>query len=89
METKFTKGKWVPSSKDVSCKSNVICEYPSFGESETNIWYHNAKLIASAPCLLDALEYGKQISEKLHFPTEEELKQFVNMATEAIKKATE
>lgn len=93
METKFTKGEWKVSSKGeyleiIADGTEFICdlgeECVAFEEE-----YANAKLIAAAPNLLEALLYGHEISSKIQYPTNEELKMFTRMAALAIKKATE
>ena len=96
METKFTKGEWKVSTigynngvghvvADIEDYEHEICTLYRGGEENIA----NAKLIAAAPELLQALLYGHEISSNIQYPTNEELKMFTRMAALAIKKATE
>ena len=93
METKFTKGEWKVGDgiTSIECENDFIATCHHIAEQ----WITeeqaiaNAKLIAAAPGLLEALLYGHEISSKIQYPTNKELKMFTRMAALAIKKATE
>ena len=99
METKFTKGKWELGRDFVYTKlSEVICDINPIGVSKKVFTrskeeaISNAKLIASAPELLDRLN-SLVLSVKAHpdyqFGEEgDEWHDIVSLAEEAIKKAT-
>ena len=86
LEFKGTKGVWeydndCVSSSDISITSNIVCESPmSYIGSMAN-WEANAKLIAAAPELLEALQEVIKISDRNHIAWDK--------AKEAIKKAIE
>jgi hypothetical protein len=62
MEFKGTKGEWVvcDSAMTVSTtadiEGNIICDAPTAWDESMENWESNAKLIAAAPDLLEALQ---------------------------------
>lgn len=98
MEKKFSKGKWVIDSDFITVEvdgiDDVICDFDPEGvwptvyqrsEEEKDA---NAKLIAAAPDLLEALESFVYEIEKTR-SDDNFLEESYHLAKEAIKKATE
>jgi len=97
METKHTKGKWMliyktPSTIQIKAHIGFICELPPV-KTEADLFeaQANAKLIAAAPELLEALIEAKQ---RLYGGfTRDDLttsgKELFDKLTNVIKKATE
>lgn len=93
METKHTKGEWTPIILDLAdCKdvvigleesNKVLCRVHLYSSKITEEDLANAKLIASAPDLLEALEvcYASLCTYGRHPLIEKQV-------NEAIKKAT-
>lgn len=96
METKHTKGEWVveksgamPKQRIRSDKMQIICDCFSFSEGiKDEEAEANAKLIAAAPELLEAL-IKLLSSEYPNYKTIDDSKHPANLALIAIKKATE
>lgn len=100
METKFTKAKWIIKNEHaiydswsntwfcvlINNKGEFVQKVNGITKEEAEA---NAKLIAAVPNLLEVLLYGHEISSKIQYPTNEELRMFTRMAALAIKKATE
>lgn len=57
-----------------------------FGNEEQD--FANAQLIATAPKLLEALQQAIEMCDKIQFPTEQELKDFVKLWKQVINQAT-
>ena len=105
METKFTKGKWImvktakyfePKSSTVEIHSdnNIgwICKIQNNGVIEREEGNANAKLIAAAPEMFEAIvELQKKISlvSTGYPPVDKELDEWRSKVNLLIKKATE
>ena len=92
MENEFTKGEWRVSLSNTSYADIVVdgfdictCWSGYVGEDETKA---NAKLIAAAPDLIEALNDLVLASEKTLQLNEGNLGVLINNAIKAIKKAT-
>jgi hypothetical protein len=104
MEFKGTKGEWeidtngepflycdeyhgsfkIKSNKSVACEVYAYSFFNlTFEEAKAN-----AQLIATAPKLLEALQQAIEMCDKIQFPTEQELKDFVKLGKQVIKQAT-
>lgn len=92
-EFKGTRGKWdLIGTNDIKVDGVLIaCALGSYvrGEYEhTDECKANAKLIASAPEMLEMLEETFNLMDKLQMPTEFEIAQLRNKLFKLIKKAT-
>lgn len=101
MEKKFTKGEWAVhhdgvylDQKNVNYDdrnvADIICHPPDKRMSNASYkkWKYNAKLIAAAPEMLEALESFVYEIEKTR-SDDNILEESYHLAKEAIKKATE
>ena len=89
-EFKGTKGEWEVSGdmirSDVEIAGNVICVEPEYYIPESRVnWKANAKLIAAAPNLLQALQELYYLVSEL--PEEGSLIEALAKAKAAIEKA--
>lgn len=95
---KHTPGEWVARIDKIGIdiiQSNTgfgitgLGNYDKLMKADYNIETAkaNAKLIAAAPQLLEALIKGYNLSDKLQMPTESELRAFKEKAQQAINKA--
>lgn len=98
MEKKFTKGQWVIDSDFITVEvdgiDEVVCDldpidvYPTVYQRSEEEKDANAKLIAAAPDMLEALESFVYEIEKTRSGYNI-LEESYHLAKEAIKKATE
>jgi hypothetical protein len=90
MEFKGTKSKWEVQFDTAGYPSvvyedgNFICDVIG-ADIEAKA---NAQLIATAPKLLETLQQAIEMCDKIQFPTEQELKDFVKLGKQVIKQAT-
>ena len=100
METKFTKGQWVIDSDFITVEvdgiDEVICDFhpegvwPTVYQRSEEEKDANAKLIAAAPELLEALTDLVTASDlSSNSPVVGNWNELINNAKKAIKKATE
>jgi hypothetical protein len=97
MEFKGTKGEWfIDQDESHRMKNGVWCTVIStpktigladvYGDDEEA--KANAQLIANSPKLLEALQQAIEMCDKIQFPTEQELKDFVKLGKQVINQAT-
>ena len=101
MEKKFTKGNWITNInfKDYNRYLNIFCEGDADALPISSIWINfnnrceaeaNAKLMAAAPDLLEALNNLVLASDlSSNSPVVGNWNELINNAKNAIKKATE
>ena len=96
MKKKFTEGKWVIDDIDILSESGmIICEVHDGFDShildmDMDVVNANAKLIAAAPDLLEALNDLVLASDlSSNSPVVGNWNELINNAKNAIKKATE
>lgn len=99
-EVLHTPGPWVAQEFLVSgsptCSANVVCEFPQGCAVKSRVfWEANARLIAAAPDLLDALQNlvadildYERINNLAPSPGKDDCWQSVTRARAAIAKAT-
>jgi len=92
---KFTKGKWVFNNECVITTEegligNIICDNPVHSHQSTSNWRENAKLIACAPELLEALKEAiRLLYGTTEFEVIESYRKKVDNFEQVVKKATE
>jgi hypothetical protein len=97
MEFKGTKGEWKISTSN---EFGVLISTHPMSRDICTIWKYdnnflenqeakaNAQLIATAHELLEALQQAIKMCDKIQFPTEQELKDFVKLGKQVINQAT-
>jgi hypothetical protein len=96
MEFKGTKGEWYVINNIVTSQEQDICTVDIYLEAYMDIenakqeiiCKANAQLIANSPKLLEALQQAIEMCDKIQFPTEQELKDFVKLGKQVINQAT-